>query len=124
MKSKLTLVPCLCLGVALFLLVLVLWEHVPLSVGTSYALGSVEEFEVEVRSSMSGSPDVLLITLQGIVNNYPSGSRLSKNSKPDMIVEAARRTAELAIIAELRCKTGKDFGDDPKQWIEKLGAHE
>jgi hypothetical protein len=110
--------------VLLFLLILVLWEFVPLLVGTSYAVGSVEDFEAEVRSSMNGSPDVLLLTLQSIVSNYPSGSRLPKNSKPDMIVEAARRTAEMAIISELRRKTGKDFGSDPKEWIDKLGARE
>lgn len=45
-----------------------------------------------------------------------------RGSPLDRIVERARSKAEVEIIAILRKKTGKDFGHDPKRWINELST--
>jgi hypothetical protein len=37
------------------------------------------------------------------------------------VIEIERASAIREVIAYLRKKTGEDFGDDPKKWIEKYG---
>jgi len=54
---------------------------------------------------------------------YPSGSKQTKGSGLDRVVERARQCAMREIIAILRSRTGKDFGDDPRQWVEGMRAH-
>jgi hypothetical protein len=51
---------------------------------------------------------------------YPSGSKQVKGSRLDRIVERARDNAVSAIIADLRKRTGQDFGDNPQRWIDEL----
>jgi hypothetical protein len=38
------------------------------------------------------------------------------------VVERAREGAVREMIAVLRTRTGKEFGDDPRRWIEGLRA--
>lgn len=38
------------------------------------------------------------------------------------IISLERKVATREVIAHLRAKTGKDFGDDPQKWIEALSA--
>lgn len=51
---------------------------------------------------------------------YPSGTKQVVGSRIDRMVERARRNAVREIIATLRRKTGKDFGEDPRKWCEAL----
>ena len=53
---------------------------------------------------------------------YPSGTKQTKSSRLDRVVERARRCAVREIIAILRSRTGRDFGDDPRRWIDGLRA--
>ena len=51
---------------------------------------------------------------------YPSGTKQTKGSGLDQVVERARQCAVREIIEILRSRTRKDFGDDPRRWIEGL----
>jgi hypothetical protein len=53
---------------------------------------------------------------------YPSGTKQTKGSGLDRVVERARQCAVREIIEILRSRTGKNFGDDPRRWIEGLRA--
>jgi hypothetical protein len=53
---------------------------------------------------------------------YPSGTKQTKGSSLDRVVERARQCAVREIIEILRSRTGRDFGDDPRRWIEGLRA--
>jgi hypothetical protein len=59
-----------------------------------------------------------------VLNYYPSGTKQASGSPLDRIVERARRSAVREIIAILRAKTRRDFGDDPQRWVEGLRALE
>jgi hypothetical protein len=53
---------------------------------------------------------------------YPSGTKQAEGSALDRVVERARQSAAREIIAILRLRTAKDFGDEPRRWIEGLRA--
>jgi hypothetical protein len=53
---------------------------------------------------------------------YPSGTKQTKGSSLDRVVERARQGAVREIIDILRSRTRKDFGDDPRRWIDGLRA--
>ncbi|MBB6052612.1 hypothetical protein [Armatimonas rosea] len=56
--------------------------------------------------------------LQKIVQEYPSGTKQSKGSLLDQLVEQQRASAVREVLAHLRKETGKNLGDDPNIWIE------
>jgi hypothetical protein len=58
--------------------------------------------------------------LEYALSYYPSGTKQTKGSTLDRVVERARRCAVREIIGILRSRTGKDFGDDPRLWVEGL----
>ncbi|MGO9470681.1 MAG: hypothetical protein ACLQIB_04645 [Isosphaeraceae bacterium] len=68
------------------------------------------------RSDPAKAADCLSYTL----SYYPSGTKQVAGSPLDRVVERARRNALRQMIALLRMKTGRDFGDDPQSWIEGL----
>lgn len=78
----------------------------------------VEQMNTEARA---GDPLAAVDYLEYTINYYPSGTKQSKGSKLDQIVERARRNAVQQIIADLRAKTGEDHGD-PQRWIEAFRA--
>jgi uncharacterized protein YijF (DUF1287 family) len=53
---------------------------------------------------------------------YPSGTKQTNGSGLDRVVERARQCAVREIMEILRSRTRKDFGDDPRRWIEGLRA--
>jgi hypothetical protein len=75
-----------------------------------------ETLEKVARSEPSEAVDYLSYAL----NYYPSGTKQVPGSKLDRIVERARRSAVREMIALLRTKTGRDFGDDPQAWLDGL----
>jgi hypothetical protein len=60
--------------------------------------------------------------LEYALSYYPSGTKQTEGSALDRVVERARQSAVREIIAILRFKTGKDFGGDPRRWIDGPGA--
>jgi hypothetical protein len=58
--------------------------------------------------------------LEYTLGYYPSGTKQIEGSQLDRIVERARQNALREIIAALRARTGKDFGDDPQHWLDEL----
>jgi hypothetical protein len=60
--------------------------------------------------------------LEYALSYYPSGTKQTSGSSLDRVVERARRCAVREIIGVLRSKTHKEFGDDPRRWIEGLKA--
>ena len=85
------------------------------------AFAPLAEEQVKVFESMRlkalGAPAGEAIECLDYVRNYyPSGTKQAVGSRLDNIVESARGAATREIIAHLRIKTGKDFGDDPSKW--------
>jgi hypothetical protein len=60
-----------------------------------------------------------VVDLQKIVQEYPSGTKQSKGSLLDQMVERQRAAAVREVVAHLRKETGQNLGDDPTVWIEK-----
>jgi len=76
----------------------------------------------EMRTETANSAAVDARYLEYALRYYPSGMKQTKGSTLDRVVERARQCALREIMAILRSRTGKDFGDDPQQWIEGLRA--
>jgi hypothetical protein len=74
----------------------------------------------QMRRQTAESETVDVGYLQYTLSYYPSGSKQTEGSALDRVVERARQSAVREIIAILRSRTGKDFGDDPRRWIEGL----
>ena len=60
--------------------------------------------------------------LEYALGYYPSGTKQTKGSRLDRLVERARQCAVREIIEILRSRTREDYGDDPRRWIERLRA--
>jgi uncharacterized protein YijF (DUF1287 family) len=73
-----------------------------------------------MRRQTQESADADVSYLEYTLWYYPSGTKQTKGSALDRVVERARQSAVREIIAELRSRTNKDFGDDPRRWIEVL----
>jgi hypothetical protein len=76
----------------------------------------------EMRRKVKDSDAVDVGPLEYVVWYYPSGTKQTVGSRLDRVVERARQSAVREIIAILRDKTDRDFGDDPRRWIEGLKA--
>ena len=74
----------------------------------------------QMRRQTAESAAVDMSYLEYALSYYPSGSKQTKGSRLDRVVERARQCAMREIIAILRSRTRKDFGDDPRRWIEGL----
>jgi hypothetical protein len=69
--------------------------------------------------SLAGSPAQAAECLQIIVNHFPSGTKQTRGSALDSLVERQRERAQLEIIAILRARTRDDLGQKPEPWIKK-----
>jgi hypothetical protein len=76
----------------------------------------------QMRRETAGSAAVDVGYLEYTLWYYPPGSKQTEGSRLDRVVERARQSAVREIIAILRFRTGKDFGDDPRRWIDGLRA--
>lgn len=74
--------------------------------------------EMRDRAAVSEAPEVGC--LEAIMEYYPSGTKQVVGSHLDRVVERARRGAVREIITTLRIRTGRDFGEDPRRWIDGL----
>jgi hypothetical protein len=97
-------------------------SHVRTGVQIAFADEQTAIFE-EMRSLTQESAAADVRYLEYALWCYPSGSKQIEGSGLDRVVERARRCAVREIIAILRSRTGRDFGDDPWRWIEGMRAH-
>jgi hypothetical protein len=101
-----------------------LYDHVELRLRVIFACDQVAIFE-EMRVKASQSEPIKAVGyLEYVVRYYPSGTKQAQGSKLDAVVEASRRLAVHAILADLRARSGKDFGHDPEEWIANLKSSE
>src|SRR5579883_1510462 len=96
------------------------WDHGSLSIRVAFAEEQMEIFDgMRVKASQA-DPTEAVRYLEYALNYYPSGSKQIQDSRLDRMVERARRNAVAAIITDLRNRTGKDLGDDPRRWIDQV----
>jgi hypothetical protein len=88
----------------------------------SFAEEQISVFDEMRQQSETSSPVGAAECLEYVLNYFPSGTKQLQGSTLDRLVERARAMSEREIIAILRTKTGKDFGDNPQRWIEELRA--
>jgi hypothetical protein len=74
----------------------------------------------QMREETAGSAGVDVDYLEYTLSYYPSGSKQIRGSRLDRVVERAREGAVREMIGILRARTGKEYGDDPRRWIEGL----
>jgi hypothetical protein len=98
------------------------YENIEMEMRLEDADGETHDFEVIPGKAEAADPEQGVKYL-GEVLAY-DGARFERlrGSPLDRIVERARSKAEVEVIAILRKKTGKDFGDDPKHWIDGLSG--
>ena len=60
------------------------------------------------------------ISLQQILQEFPSGTKQVKDSLLDHLVERQRADAVREIIAHLKAETGQNLGDKPEPWIKQF----
>jgi hypothetical protein len=97
-----------------------LFENFEDHLRVSFAEEQTRIFETMRQEAETSQPEKGAECLEYVLAYYPSGSKQVQGSKLDTIVERARSQSARAIIGILRKKTGKDFGRDPKRWIEEL----
>jgi hypothetical protein len=96
-------------------------EHMTMGLRIAFADEQTAIFE-QMRRQTAESASVDVRSLEYALNYYPSGTKQTPGTSLDRIVERARQTAIREIIAILRTRTGQDFGDDPRAWIDGLRA--
>ena len=91
------------------------------SLEIAFAEDQIDIFEQVTTKALQAKPAEAAACLQYVVGYYPSGTKQQAGSRLDRMVERQRTQAVREIIASLRRKTGEDLGDDPKEWIMKVG---
>lgn len=114
----------------LVLVVLLAWTFLQLGVITVRVAFAEEQTRIfeEMRRQASESlaqepPDVkkAVGSLEYAYHYYASGTKQTKDSPLDRVVERARRSCVREIIQTLRASTRQDLGDSPDAWIERYG---
>lgn len=94
-----------------------------LQVHVAFAEEQVQIFDEMCRKAISEDDLGKIVDyLQYAVVYYPSGSKQEVGTRLDTIVESHRKSVIRDIIADLRIKSGKDYGDDPQAWIEQFSS--
>jgi hypothetical protein len=104
----------------IFLAVLLTVSYGRLTLHVAFACEQINIFDVMRLKAMKSTPVEAAGYLEYTEKYYPSGTKQIPGSRLDAIVETARSNATREIIGYLRLKTGKDFGEEPKKWIEQL----
>jgi hypothetical protein len=117
-REKLLLSFCLIL---LFAMCWLFWSYATLKIQTKFAQEQIAIFTEMSNRSMAGTPAQAAECLAHVVNYYPSGTKQTRGSALDELVERQRERAQLEIIAILRVRTRDDLGQKPEPWIKKYG---
>ena len=97
------------------------WSYATLKIQTKFAQEQIAIFTEMSNRSMAGNPAQAAECLAYVVNYYPSGTKQSRSSALDDLVERQRERAQQEIIAILRARTRDDLGQKPEPWIKKYG---
>jgi hypothetical protein len=111
----------LCLGLLAITLLGVLGvSYAVLESQIAFAEGQVATFSaIKASAVKSTNPKDISGQLEYIINYYPSGTKQSAGTRLDRIVENARSNAIADVLDRLRATTGRDLGDDPREWLKK-----
>jgi hypothetical protein len=94
-----------------------------LQVHVAFAEEQVQIFDEMCRKAISEDDLGKIVDyLQYAVVYYPSGSKQEVGTRLDAIVESHRKSVIRDIIADLRIKSGKDYGDEPQAWIKQFST--
>jgi len=115
-REKLLLSFCLALFTICLLLV---WNNLTLKFQTESARDQIAHFTEMSNRSMAGNPAQAAECLAYVMNYYPSGTKQTRGSALDDLVERQRERAQQEIIAILRTRTRDDLGQKPEPWIKK-----
>ena len=77
--------------------------------------------QMRLQSLVATDPAEIVGFLAYVESYYPSGTKQSKGSPLDRVVEGYRAAVIREIVARLRAVTGVDLGEAPQPWIEKYG---
>jgi hypothetical protein len=94
-------------------------EYFRLGLHAYYADAQTEVFDELRQEAMAGDLQKAVECLENVACHHLPGTKQVEGSSLYDIVERARRSAVREIIANLRQRTGKDFGDDPDTWIKE-----
>lgn len=98
------------------------WDRGWLAIHVALADEQIAIFDEMRTKAERSDPAEAAGCLGYVANYYPSGTKQTKGSRLDKIVESARAHAIAAIIADLRKRSGKDLGDDPNRWVEHFAT--
>jgi len=98
------------------------YENIELEMRLEDADEETHHFEVIPGQAEAADPEQGVKYLGEVLADEGARFERLRGSPLDRIVERARSKAEVEIIAILRNKTGKDFGHDPKHWIDGLSG--
>ena len=105
---------------AVALLAVVFARHAVLELRIALAEEQTAIFDQMRVQAEQAEPADAVESLRYAWNYYPSGTKQVTGSELDTIVERARRNAAREMVDDLRRKTGRDLGDDPRAWIEEF----
>ncbi|MCD6048903.1 MAG: hypothetical protein K0Q55_306 [Verrucomicrobia bacterium] len=95
------------------------WSYATLKIQTKFAQEQIAYFTEMSNRSLAGNPAQAAECLAYVVNYYPSGTKQTRGSALDDLVERQRERAQQEIIAILRARTRDDLGQKPEPWIKK-----
>jgi hypothetical protein len=98
-----------------------LYERFTIGLRVAFAEEQTKVFDEMRAKTEAADPEEGLQFLEYAVSYYPSGTKQIAGSRLDTIVERARRSAVREMVATLRKKTGQNFGDDPRAWLDRRG---
>lgn len=119
--------PTLIIGLGLALISVLLgkcsYDHSLLSLRIAFAEEQTRIFEEMRAKALQADPTEAVEYLEYAVGYYPSGTKQISGSRLDRIVERARDSSIREIIASLRARTSREYGDNPNRWIDELRTH-
>jgi len=80
--------------------------------------------ECRTMALQSSQADQIAGLIHATIIYYPSGTKQTKGSHLDRMVERGRQSAIRDMIAHLRSISGTDLGSDPQVWINRFGERE
>jgi hypothetical protein len=97
--------------------ILLFCKYADLSLRVSFAQEQVRIFDEMRRQAREDDISHAVERLEYAWHYYPTGTKQVAGSSLNDIVETSRKMAAEDILAILRQKSGKDFGNDPDAWL-------
>ena len=105
---------------ALGLCMLVLFiQYQILKVRVAFAEDQISiAYEARQKALEASTPTEAARFLKYVIYYYPSGTKQARTSRLNRMVELVRSNVVSDIIADLKNKTGRDYGNEPTQWLQ------